>query len=263
MRAAGFDGIDDADISREEAQELDNTEANLLTASVFAGASALDPPAGLSSLGAGALGLLSWLNTGDQNPASTSRVIAWVPAPQADSTADARELFIDEVSNAFDTASADTELPERYRFGEHEQHAGHPWQRYRWLIDGPECGDGDSAARCQYQFSIAKWEYDQDNWNETQAPQALGGFAAYRIMEPSHMPALGVSKAWDGKWEAAFPDLAFYARVSDALPEWALLYLAPKTVSYRRDDGDFRFLRVPILLHQGDAHYFMAPYEAS
>lgn len=263
MRAAGFDDINDADISKAKAQQLDDTESSALVAGAFGAANAIAPPAGLSNISAGALGFLSWMAMGDTNPAQESRVIAWVPASLATSPAEAHELMVEEVTDALAVASRETELPNGYRWGEHVHKRVNATKIDRWSIEGPDCGDADSQALCMYQVNFVDWEYAQDDWGETRAPAALGGGAAYRMSEPSNLPSLSPSKILNGGWSAGFPDLALYARMSAELPEWIMLYIAPRRVSYRSDDGDsglqWKGLGLPILLQGGEAHYFIEP----
>jgi hypothetical protein len=200
---------------------------------------------------------------GETNPAQESRVIAWVPASLADSPKQARELMVAEVTEALAAATQDTDLPNGYRWGEHVHKRINATEIDRWWIDGPDCGDGDSQALCMYQVNFTQWAYVQDDWVKTKAPAALGGGAAYRVSEPSHLPSLAPSKILEGGWSAGFPDLALYARMSEELPDWIMLYLAPRRVSYHSDEGDselrWKGLGLPILLQLGEAHYFIEP----
>lgn len=261
MRAAGFDDIHDADISSADAEQLDETESSPLTASVFGAANALSPPAGLSSISAGALGFLSWMAMGERNPADGSRVIAWVPTSLAKTPTEARQLVESEVTAAFDAAAAETRLPQGYRWGDTKHYEISNVERYEWLIEGPDCGEAESEAICMYQLSFLKWEYAEDDWIETRAPEALGGAPAWRMTATDWYPGFSTTKRWPRRWESGFPDLALYARMSKELPDWIALYLAPKKVSFRSDDSDkdSEFIGLPILLQGGEAHYFIEP----
>lgn len=259
MRAAGFEAIHDADISKAQAKQLDDTEASPLAAGAFGAANALTPPAGLSSFSAGALGFMSWMAMGERNPAQTSRVIAWVPASEADSPAEARELVVEELTSALETVTADFDLQEGYRFAGMEKEVDNTWDRYRWPIKGNDCGP--EAWTCQYQVSFNRWGYAQGLWTKTKAPESLGGMPAYRMSEPQYMPAFSPSKFNESEWTAGFPDLSLYAELSDELPDWIMLYLAPRHVSYLSGGTQYEweFLGLPILLRDGEAHYFIEP----
>lgn len=261
MRAAGFEDIHDADISKAKAAELDDTESSELAASAFGVANALAPPAGLSSISAGALGFMSWMAMGETNPARKSRVIAWVPASRADSPAEARALMVEEVTAALEVAATHTELPTGYRWGSSEHRTTNATEIYRRPIKGPDCGASDSDAFCTYDVHVLQWKYAEDDWTRTHAPAALGGDPAYRLTATGDMPTLSPSKIIDHGWSVGFPDLSLYVRMSEALPEWVMLYLAPRKVSYRsdRDGKTWRGLGLPMLLHEGGAHYFVSP----
>lgn len=261
MRAAGFERINDAHPDDASAAGVENTEASVLGASVYGAANLLDPPAGFSGLGAGALGFLSWLSSGQANPARRSHVIAWVPVDEAEGERAAYARMGSELREAMAAALEKTDMPHGYRLGAHtvEEGAGH--DIHRWPIRGDGCST-DSELDCGYAYEFLRWEYAQDAWQRAYQPQMIGGQPAYVMTDASSWPELRPSKTEVAEWFGGFPDLSVYARMSAELPKWMAVYIAPRRVSYKAGPNKhytWALTDMPMILHQGKAYYFIEP----
>lgn len=263
MQAAGYKQIRDVDADlygqRGQVRRTDST---------LAGGTAYGISSGLSSgLGAGALGFASWMMTGSRNPASRTRLIVWLPEDQASDADSAVQRIQDIAYEALQAAAREVELETPYSI-EPARYQGPPWDQANitWnhlIIRGGECDLEDH--HCGYGFG-ATTVASRRLVEATVAPAFLGGYAAYAIKPDSFaftMPYSSTrqSQSWTEpqRWYATFNDLQFLTVASQYMPEWMMIYIAPRTAGTRDADGNRVFLPYPIILRQGEALYFIRP----
>ena len=89
------------------------------------------------------------------------------------------------------------------------------------------------------------------------APQDFGGEPAWSVVGAIF---LSNSSTLGHFWmEPLLPELQFYQKVSEHLPPWMYLYIAPGRTSYRKEDGTYAWLQAPVILRQGQIHLFIKP----
>jgi hypothetical protein len=263
MQAAGYRKIRDVDADlygeRGQVRRTDST---------LAGGAAYGITSGLSSgLGAGALGFAGWMMTGNQNPASRTRLIAWLPSDQASDSDAAVQLIQDVAYEALQTAAKEVELEPPYSI-EPARYQGRPWDQstITWnhlIIRGGECDREEH--HCGYSFG-ATTAPSRRLVEITAAPAFLGGYSAYAVKPDNFafsMPYSSTrqSQSWTEphRWYATFDDLRFLTVASRHMPEWMMIYIAPRTVGTKDADGNRIFLPYPMILRQGEELYFIRP----
>lgn len=254
---------------------VDTTESQLVEAAlfgkVFSGTGATLTGSLLSGgLAMGAADLL----TNVKDTESFSGIIAWMPKEMAGAQEEAAQLMTSILEKATDDAVTATTLPLGYGFGEKIVRNK---TQFIYPITGELC---ENDARCQYTVS------GNENSSETLAPNFLGGSPSWawglwyesglrKLKGFNYKPrgstggASYVTKKKDAKfyevdafYTAVFPDLEFYMKVSENLPEWFFIYLAPPSVSTRVsyfNEGRYDFIKVPLILNQGKVYPFIKP----
>ena len=241
MKAGGFYGLEDAELPAD-------------AAAPGAGGPTLLGGIGYSLLGNGLLGFVSWMSVDDSNPAGTSRVVAWIPKSLAPTEAQAEDLTLRLVNEAFISA-ATSELPEPFV----TQPAGKGW--YSSFIKGGAC-DAEHANCWVGADKVAK-DSRKAAFDDVKAPDFLGGTSAFikRQNKAYQWNAAGTTRA--GLFEAPryvldIPGFEIALKASAKLPEWIYLYAAPGTVSYQ-DKEARKMLPFPVVFHQGKVLYFVKP----
>lgn len=241
MKAAGFYGLKDADLP-----------ANAVAPDV--GGPTLLGGLGYSLLGNGLLGFVSWMAVDDSNPAGKNRVVAWVPQSLAPTEAQAEELTLRLVNEAF-IAAAKTELPTHYSL-----HASEHF-KYSTTIKGGACDSKYAQCKAGAYKTVA--DLKGTKFDAVMAPEFLGGWPAFVKRQ---------NKAFE--WRASgSDDASLFAvghhlldihgfeialKASAQLPDWIYLYAVPFSITYQ--DGDTRKpLPYPVVFHQGKALYFVKP----
>ena len=242
MTAAGFRGLKDAELPAD-AVAPDKGGPTLLGG------------LGYSLLGNGLLGFASWMAVDDSNPAGTSRVIAWVPRSLAPTEAQAEELTLRLVNEAF-IAAAKTELPAHYSLNIP------PTQLMSGAgITGGACDS--KYAHCMAGAYKAVPDSGGAKFDAVMAPDFLGGTPAFvkRQNKAFEWRASGADKASlfaRGQHVLDIHGFEIALKASAQLPEWIYLYAAPLSITYA--DGDTRkSLPYPVMFHQGKVLYFVKP----
>lgn len=232
------------------------------------------PLPGLGARTAGTVDVaLMWLGKPDSASAQ-SRLIAWMPRDMARTPEEAQTRMTEILSSAIRSAAAETKWPTGKRVApENIQVQKDPSKRVILVpISGGECDN--ELIRCMYPFFLGNKPP-----RASLAPEVLGGGEAYEFTAISsidsttwssegrsyrelstpkrEIPALDKVKTW----RAVLPDVEFYSAISGRLPKWAYLYLTPADdrVSIPTEDGRRAFLRFPVMLHRGQAMFFIEP----
>ena len=216
---------------------------------------------------------LMWLGKPDSASAK-SQLIAWMPRDMARTPEEAQTRMTEILSSAIRSAAAETKWPTGKRVApENIQVQKDPSKRVILVpISGGECDS--ELIRCMYPFFLGN-----KLPRASLAPELLGGNEAYEFTATSsidsatwssegrsyrelsapkrEVPALDKVKTW----HPVLPDVEFYSAISSRLPKWAYLYLTPADdrVSIPTEDGQRAFLRFPVMLHQGQAMFFIEP----
>jgi len=236
--------------------------------------SSVRPLPGLSSGTAATVDTaLMWLGKPDSASAQ-SRLIAWMPRDMARTPQEAQAKMTEILSSAIQSAAAETKWPAGMRVvPENIQVQKDPSKRVILVpLSGGECDR--ELIRCMYTFFLGSKPP-----RASRAPELLGGGEAYEFSAASsidsttwssegrsyrelsapkrEIPALDRVKTW----RPVLPDVEFYSAISSRLPKWAYLYLTPADdrVSIPTENGRRAFLRFPVMLHQGQAMFFIEP----
>lgn len=216
----------------------------------YALSNVLAPPPGIGLGFALGMSVMSLLLPSPTEPLATSMVLAWMPKTLAATPAEAQAAMQRLIDEALDGALAEVLKPP-YR--PVPRSAKQPGQV---VITGGECLS--QGARCSYVPRV------HAKPTEGVAPEMLGGAPAWTWPHVDRPSEVIVAQLWwsgeDGsqflpRYRPWLPDLAIYQAMSERLPEWVFLYLAPGTVS----GGDGKFVRVPLVLNRGEPLYFITP----
>jgi hypothetical protein len=263
LRAADIGGLRDA--PREAAMNFGGLETGAVGASDIGRVghvvlSAANPLGGASALGAGlGAGLLSFFLVPGDAPAESSAIVAWVPAQFAD-TPEAAQTYLMEIieTTTFPVMKEnfpDASLHEITRSSEMTR-GGIPERRgvaVQW--DGDICADL-SYRRCRIGIGAS----GRDLPLEATFPRIISGEKAWKFSRLNGAVTLRPAAQDDDfqqHFRARFDELSFYAEVSQRLPEWVFIYIAPNRIGFRDQNGALKLYPLPMILNQGRAHYFV------
>lgn len=216
---------------------------------------------------------LIWLGKPDSASAK-SHLIAWMPLDMVRTPEEAQTKMTEILSLAIRNAAAETKWPAEMRVAPEDiQAQKDPSKRVILVpISGGECDR--ELIRCMYPFFLGN-----KLPRASRAPELLGGGEAYEFTATNsidsatwssegrsyrelstpkrELPALDKVKTW----RPVLPDVEFYSAISSRLPKWAYLFLTPADdrVSIPMEDGRRAYLRFPVILHQGQAMFFIEP----
>lgn len=237
-------GIQDASVPRDELERLTDTKT-FGAAYVLSGY--ISPSiGGLSDWQGGVVNLANWAIGPKQHGARNS-LLAWMPASEAASPADAKAKFISHVKISVESSLTDLGA------------------QFTLLYDK----DGNLT----YQFYKNEW--DCLTWTNGKSKVSDMCSIKVRVVEPSRgtAPAFitgvqGDAYAFTSGHETQFnfinvtngaashaPEQAVYAKISQSLPTWGFIYLAPKEVTMESGDK----VQFPYLLEKGKPELFVYP----
>jgi hypothetical protein len=255
--------------AREEAlakgAPVANSEPSVLGAASYGVVHGLN----MSSLLSGGLGALAWMSTGNSvDPAIHNQVFVWMPMEMAEEARGACEKIMDMVRDAYEKALSETTFPPGYSIST-ELETRVIRERYKKTgyfgsVEGMSNSD----------IEVAYGEI-----------RPLEVMKAFRLTPVKVLPEPGVGpdfispgKVWSYRFPLIagrtvldlrqkpavylpeLPDFEVYKRTSELLPEWVVLYLSPRQyISMADGKGGFTFLEYPVVLHQGQIHYFIEP----
>ncbi|WP_431623116.1 hypothetical protein [Enterobacter cloacae] len=235
--------IQDASVPRDKLERLTDTKT-FGAAYVLSGY--MSPQLGMTDWQGGLVNLANWAIGPKQHGARNS-LIAWMPANEAVSPADAQAKFLSHVKVSIESALTDlganfTLLYDKdgrltYQFYKNE------WGCPTWVN-----GQSKVADMCSVKVKIVEPRLGS-------APNFVSGVqgTAYAFTS-GHETAYNFVNVGNGAASHA-PQQAIYAAISKQLPAWAYLYLAPKSVEL--DNGEK--VAFPYLLDQGKAELFVYP----
>lgn len=234
--AAGLDRLTDQEIPKEQGQHITDS---LAYNALWAHTNFVSPAPDFSSFGAGALSVAGWLFAPKEKEARNS-LVAWMPRTMA-RTPEEAELKMDKiVKEAIEKGLADLNLEVKKRA------LSISYSKYIFDKDVFECFKGWLVKECSVESII----YTPISGI---APASISGknYSAF-FFDPR---ATLYSKIEIIQFSNKVPEKAIYAAISKHLPEWAMLYLAPKEV--KQEDGSR--LPFPYILQQGKAELFIKP----
>lgn len=273
-RAAGLVGLKDADVPMDRSVNPGSgvpLVGTLPGAAAYGALSALSPPPGFGAGAAGALGFAAMVFSGPtaESVSQSSQVLAWAPRSFAPDAATAQAKLNALIARELDAVLAEVPMPPGYRI----EKAVEQKTRYRpsgglfpdlfpdgfeathtdFTVTGGECTD--RKVICRYSVNAGTPPV------EGMAPAVLGGYPAWTWTRGKGLPTIP-GTVFDGRGlvkthRPLLPDLDVYRRLSERLPEWVYLYMAPYRVSYwNQAAGKHLFLTYPFVFNRGTAHFF-------
>ena len=236
-------GIQDASVPLDKLERLTDTKT-FGAAYVLSGYTS--PQLGMTNWQGGLVNLVNWVIGPKQHGARNS-LIAWVPAKEAVSPADAQGKLLSHVKVSIESAltglgadftllyDQDGELT--YHFYKSE------WDCSTWVNGKSKVSD-----MCSVKVKIIEPRTGT-------APNFVSGAqgAAYAFTS-GHETQYNYVNVSNGAASHA-PQQTIYAAISKQLPAWAYLYLAPNSVKLENGDK----VAFPYLLEQGKPELFVYP----
>ncbi|GHY16695.1 hypothetical protein VCSRO163_3370 [Vibrio cholerae] len=236
-------GIQDVPVPRDKLERLTDTKT---FGAAYMLSGYMSPQLGMTDWQGGLVNLANWAIGPKQHGARNS-LIAWMPANEAVSSADAQGKFLSHVKVSIESALTDlganfTLLYDKdgrltYQFYKNE------WGCPMWVN-----GQSKVADMCSIKVKIVEPLVGT-------TPDFVTGVqgAAYAFTS-GHETAYNFVNVGNGTTSHA-PQQAIYAAISKQLPDWAYLYLAPKSVELENGDK----VAFPYLLGQGKPEFFAYP----
>ncbi|MBJ7556980.1 hypothetical protein [Marinomonas spartinae] len=236
-------GIQDASVPRDKLERITDTKT-FGAAYVLSGY--ISPQLGMTDWQGGLVNLANWAIGPKQHGARNS-LIAWMPANEAVSPADAQGKLLSHVKVSIESALTDLGADFTLLY---DQDGELTYQFYKSEWDCPTWVDGKSKFRDMCVIDVKIVEPRAGT-----APDFVSGAqgAAYAFTS-GHESQYNYVKVSNGAASHA-PQQAIYADISKQLPAWAYIYLAPKTVKLENGDK----VAFPYLLEQGKPELFVYP----
>ena len=209
------------------------------------------------------MGFLSMAIPPPPGPGEASQIVAFVPKSMAPDMGAASKAAAGALNSAIEAAMKEVELPAPFRYGDVEQTSTHDKYGcvyYRAPILGMDCGVGDT--KCAMTFftpanAKTRSSITSEGIRDGFAPQIFGGQPAWSVVGGIFLTnSSTLGQFWR---EPLLPELQFYQKVSEHLPTWMYLYIAPGRTAYRKDDGTYAWLQAPVILRQGQVALFIKP----
>lgn len=240
-RAAGLKQLKDVPrdkIDQAIRERPDMTTSNVIT-TVGIGTEVFSQQTGWS-LGAetAALGVLTILSSLPvHQPERHTRLLVWMPRDLAETPEAAAALLKKMVISAYRAALPDINIEMDTRDSK-----GFPDNPLKYLrVDEPECD------RCGVSmYAVLHYEAKP---KKRKAPKILGRYKSYNWSVDGFRNAFLAGYPMGAKHLSRDEKMNIYTRVSQNLPEWVYLYVAPS-----EELADF-----PILLNQGEPMLFIEP----
>lgn len=200
-------------------------------------------------------GLTNWNAAGNADHRGESRLFAWMPRDLAETPEEAIQKLEGIIKDAIRKGMTETSFPEPFYVPSLPPGAPYStflahgkYKHYGYPVKGGVCDEGELF--CRYHMAFPKTTIEGDPTIVPGiAPDFLGSsdawvFSRLSTFEPSRV-ILQLN---------TFPDVEVWKNTTKYLPEWAFLYIAPLTAHV---EGKLNL--VPVMLHQGEAHYFVEP----
>lgn len=246
-KAAGLMGLRDASLPK--GASVPQPGSSLPGAALTGAGNALSAPPGFTSLSAGALGVASMFLSGPspEGASAYSHLLAWMPRSEATDRVDARDKINAMVQQALADVFAETSLPDGVTAERREQDTFFtepvpplpvrfpdrwPYRMTTFRLNGGECSQ--PKVTCHYQITVGVPPVP--DFAPTFAggyPAWAGGYPAWAFDRLYGLPDIDRTfvdrRNWRERWEARFPDLDVYRKLSARLPGWVYL-CAPASV---------------------------------
>lgn len=237
-------GIADTKVPRDNLERMTDTKA-FGAAYVMSGY--ISPRMGsFSNWQGGALNAANWAFGPKQHGARNS-LIAWMPATEAVSELDAQTKLLSHVKIAVESALADLGATFEVTLNKGGQFSyiyhSKEWGCPTWLNGGRELSN-----MCQIDIKVVEPRRGTAPGFITGVQGAGYSFTSGDGTEFNYLNVI------NGATSHA-PEQAVYSKISEKLPAWAFLYLAPKKVKM----GNGEKIQFPYLLEQGKPELFVFP----
>ncbi|MES1947491.1 hypothetical protein C84B14_09082 [Salinisphaera sp. C84B14] len=257
-RAAGYEILEDVEHEKVE-QQIDTNGASLGGTLAAGGLGFLSNPNGLSLGGNVGMNMLTNLLLGGDVPkAGGTNIVAWIPKSEA-ATSD--EAIVQAKSRITTLARAGMEamqMPTPYHW-ERIRQTDSQKASYDALIGYIGGGECETASYiCEVRFSIPMLGKASQQINDAVAPAVLGGYPAWRV-------EFGVSyyfrdtAGWTATKEPHLPMLRLLNGMSTELPRSYFIYIAPNRMPFQKNESEYALFPAPMVLHEGQALYFIEP----
>lgn len=238
-------GIKDAAVPRDQLERMTDTKT-FGAAYVMSGYIA-PSVGGLSNWQGGVVNMANWAFGPKQHSARNS-LIAWMPVNEAVSSADAQTKLISHVKLSIESSL--TELGVKFDLL-YDKDGNLTYHFYSNEWDCPTWTNGKSKVSDMCSIKVRIVEPNQDK-----APAFITGVQgdAYAFTS-GHDTDFNFINVTNGAASHA-PEQAVYSKISEKLPVWAFLYLAPQQVKMNNSDK----IVFPYLLEQGKPELFVYPF---
>lgn len=257
-RAAEYETLKDVPHEKVE-QRVDTGGASLGGTLAAGGLGFLSNPNGLSLGGNVGLNMLTnMLLGGDIPKAGGTNIVAWIPKTEAATNDEAIVQANERVMQLMMEQLRDMALPAPYTWKQLKL-----WDAFNYGYDGAiyadlaggECDQDNYTCRVQV---LSRPTGKADEVNDAIAPESLGGYPAWRV-------ETGVSyyfydrSAWTREKVARIPLLRALYEISGELPRNYFIYVAPHRTPFKKDESSYALFPAPMVLHEGQALYFIEP----
>ncbi|MFV7516703.1 hypothetical protein [Enterobacter kobei] len=237
-------GIQDASVPRDQLERLTDTKT-FGAAYVLSGY--ISPSVGgLSDWQGGLVNLANWAIGPKQHGARNS-LLAWMPTSEAASPTDAQAKFISHVKISVESSL--TELGAQFTLL-YDKDGNLTYQFYKSEWGCPTWINGKSKVSDMCSIKVRVVEPSRGT-----APAFIPGVQgdAYAFTS-GHETQFNFINVKNGAASHA-PEQAVYAKISQNLPTWGFIYLAPKEVAMESGDK----VQFPYLLEKGKPELFVYP----
>ena len=253
------------DIPADKAYRARGSGTGLAGAAVVGALDAGNPIPGFSALGGGVMGFLSMAVPTPAGPGEVSKIVAFVPKSIAPDMEAASKAVEERLKSAIEIAVIEIALPAPFRFDGFTKADNDRWSggslSIRGIIHGMDCSIGETLCAMSFYYPNPAHKYSRKSIQDGFAPESLGGAPAWSVLGGIFLSNSGnLSHYWR---EPLLPEFEFYQKVSEHLPPWMYLYIAPGNTSYRKEDGTYAWLPAPAILHQGRILPFVEPRQPS
>lgn len=224
---------------------------------------------------AGGLFLLDALMT-DSEPSETPMIgksyliFGWIPK-DGKTQEQAKEEIMERVIAAMKAAVAEYPLPEGFSFDgvdvvdeSKDIYWAYP-PSITAKVSGGFCDGGDYSCAYRIWFNKAYFAI-----GEGKAPENMGGRDSWVFSVPPARFALPLKSGnvaekmlWEQEDLPLFPEAPFFKELSKHLPENYFFHIPPESrcgcSPAPTETGELACLQKPVLLHQGEEHYFITP----
>ena len=256
--AAGMTNLKDAK-SDSAPQHLKASGSNVGNAIVGGTLGAFSQPLGLSAgVTSGLDAVSALLAPTKQTPGMTNGIVMWFPKSQYPKPDDVYSYSKTTLVPIIESALANWDVPDGYTVDQLKVTETNKWLTwFESSIHGYRCDEP------QFQCYVRLMVPGAPNISNALMPDFFGSGPAWKSSILVEIKAVDKSKMRE-PWYPTFPGLDLLASISQALPSDMFVYASPaNTVAFKNDEGQFEFLRMPIVFKGDTAYYFVRPADAA